>query len=230
MVKQPPGAARKRLLPKLLTRLQSFLAAAYLRLVDATSQIIWVNRSIREELEQAGRGFIYTFWHGRQAFMVVTLEETRGHPLISHSRDGELIAQVCRSFGLEPVRGSSSRGGSSALREMKAYLEAGHTVGFTPDGPRGPFQEVHPGTLYLAQVTGCPIVPTSYGAKKKWIFKGRWDTYLVPKLFNRIAMVYGEPLHVGPEDDLEKKAAELKIALDDVTRKADSVAGAGTCR
>lgn len=220
---------RKRLLPKLLTRLLSFLAAAYLRLVGATSRIIWVNRSIREELEKTGRGFIYTFWHGRQAFMVVTLEETRGHPLISRSRDGELIAQVCRSFGLEPVRGSSSRGGAGALLEMKALLEAGQTVGFTPDGPRGPFQQVHPGTLYLAQITGCPIVPTAYGAKKSWRFKGRWDVYLVPKLLNRIAMVYGEPLRVKPDDDLEKKAAELKAALDDVTRKADMVAGAGVC-
>jgi lysophospholipid acyltransferase (LPLAT)-like uncharacterized protein len=214
-------------LPTLTSWFVSCLAAAYLRWVDLTSRILWVNRSIRDKLESEGRGFIYAFWHGRQVFLVVTHSGPRSHPLISLSKDGDLIARVCRSFGVVAIRGSSSRGGASALFTMKTALDAGENVGFTPDGPKGPFQQIQPGILYLAQKMGRPIVPVAYGAKKCWTFKGRWDEFIVPKPFNRISMVYGEPVFVTPEDDLVKKALELKTRLDEVTRQADTVACAG---
>jgi lysophospholipid acyltransferase (LPLAT)-like uncharacterized protein len=212
-------------LPSFQVRLYSILAAAYLRLVGRTSQIIWVNRSIREELEAEGKGFIYAFWHGRQVFLVYLHQGDRAFILISRSRDGEIIARVCRSFRLGAVRGSSSRGGTEALLQMKERLESGYRVVFTPDGPKGPLRRVQPGVLYLAQKTGRPIVPMAYGAKRRWVFRGGWDEFVVPKPFNRIAMVYGEPIRVSPGDDLGVKALELKRALDDVTRKADGVAG-----
>lgn len=210
---------------KVTTRLLSSLASVYLRLVNRTSQIVWVNRSVRDELESTGRGFLYAFWHGRQVFLVVTHGNAHDHPVISKSKDGELIAQVCQSFGVTPVRGSSSRGGTEAVLETMSLLEAGHSVGFTPDGPRGPYHQVQPGVLFLAKKTGRPIVPVAYGAKRRWVIKGGWDEFVVPKPLNRIAMVYGEPIQITPEDDLDKKAQELKFALDDVTHKADMVAG-----
>jgi lysophospholipid acyltransferase (LPLAT)-like uncharacterized protein len=212
-------------LPSFTVRLASILAASYLRLVGRTSQIIWVNRSIREELEATGKGFIYAFWHGRQAFLVYLHQGDHASTMISRSRDGEIIARICRSFRLGTVRGSSSRGGREAFLEMKDLLESGNRVAFTPDGPRGPLREVQQGVLVLARMTGLPIVPLAYGAKRRWLFKGSWDEYVVPKPFNRIAMVYGEPVRVGPGDDLTVKASELKRALDDVTHKADRVSG-----
>ncbi len=175
-----------------------------------TSRIIWVNRSIRDDLEAEGRGFIYAFWHGRQVFLVYLHRGDAIHPLISQSKDGELIARVCRSFGLDPVRGSSSRGGTEAVLELKSIVEKGERIGFTPDGPRGPLREVQKGVLFLAQKTGRPIVPVAYGAKKRWVFKSRWDEFLVPKPLNKIAMMYGEPIYVSPSDNLEEKAFELK--------------------
>jgi lysophospholipid acyltransferase (LPLAT)-like uncharacterized protein len=197
--------------------------------VGRTSRIIWVNRVIREELEKEGNGFIYAFWHGRQVFLVYLHRNDRIHPLVSHSRDGELIARVCRSFGIEPVRGSSSRGGTEAVLELKGILEEGDRVGFTPDGPRGPLRQVQAGVLYLAQKTNRPIVPVAYGAKRRWVVKGGWDEFVVPQPFNRITMVYGEPIVVKSGDDLDKKAVELQGALDRVTQEADSVAGVGCC-
>ena len=201
----------------------------YLRLVGLTSRVIWVNRVIREELETQGRGFIYAFWHGRQVFLVYLHQHDRIHPLVSHSRDGELIARVCRAFGIDAVRGSSSKGGVEAVRELKTIIDTGDRVGFTPDGPRGPLHQVQPGVLFLAQITGRPIVPVAYGAKRRWIFKGGWDEFVVPKPFNRITMLYGEPITVLPQDDLDKKAGQLQEALDRVTQEADSVAGLGCC-
>lgn len=210
------------------TRLLSFLVTRYIRFVALTSRIIWVNRSIREELETSGQGFIYSFWHGRQSFLTYLHQNARIRPLISQSRDGELIARVCRAFGMDPIRGSTSRGGTEALFEMLQAGQKNTRIGITPDGPRGPLRQVKPGALYLAQKTGLPLVPIAFGAKKAWVFKG-WDEYVVPKPFNRIAMVYGEPLTVGPSDDLPQRAMDLQRALDAVSREADSIAGAACC-
>ena len=190
----------------------------------ATSRIIWINRSIRDELEAEGKGFIYTFWHGRQVFLAYLHQGGKVRPLISQSRDGELIARVCHSFGLEPVRGSSSKGASAALRQLVEAVQSGAHLGITPDGPRGPLREIHPGVIFVARKTGRPIVPMAFGARKKWIFKS-WDEFLVPKPFNRIVMVYGEPIWVKPTDDIAEKTKELQTSLNFVMKEADRVSG-----
>lgn len=209
-------------------RFLSFLSSFYLRFVGATSRTIWVNRSIRDELEAAGQGFIYAFWHGRQVFLVYLHRDDDIHPLVSQSEDGELIALVCGFFGLKTVRGSTSRGGVEALGQLQKEIESGARVGITPDGPRGPLREVQQGVLYLAQKTGRPIIPVAYGARKKWVFKG-WDEFIVPRPFNRITMVYGEPCWVRPGDSFEEKGRELQEALNGVTEEADRVSGMEPC-
>jgi lysophospholipid acyltransferase (LPLAT)-like uncharacterized protein len=203
--------------------LQWILALAgslYIRLVGMTSQVSWVNRAARDTLESSGKGFIYACWHGRQVFLLYLHENDQARPLISKSKDGDLIAKICRRFGLEAIRGSSSRGGMKAMLELKTTLESGMRVGFTPDGPRGPFQEVQQGLLFLAQKLDCPILPFAYGARKKWTF-GSWDKFIVPKLFNRISIVYGEPLLVLPSDSLSAMADVMKEKLNTVTQEAD---------
>jgi len=204
-------------------RILSFLACVYIRWVGWTSRIIWVNRSVRDELEAAGKGFIYAFWHGRQAFLTYLHRGEGIVVLISKSADGEIIARVCHSLGFQTVRGSSSRGASEAVLRLQDILKSGGRIGITPDGPRGPLREVQPGALYLAQMTGCPIVPLAYGARKKWVFKG-WDEFIVPKPFNRIAIMYGEPISVAADDSLATKALELKRALNFVAHEVDVIA------
>lgn len=189
-------------------------------MVGLTSRILWIRRDTRDHLEQSGNGFIYAFWHARQAFLTYLHAHDRIHPLISRSKDGEIIAKVCRHFGLVPARGSSSRGGMEAMRELLRWIEQGERVGVTPDGPKGPREQVQDGILYLAQKTGVPIVPVAYGARRRWVF-GSWDAFILPKPFNTIAMAYGEPLRVNAGDDLSERARVLKAALDAVTHEVD---------
>ncbi len=82
--------------------------------------------------------------------------------------------------------------------------------------------------IFAALKTGCPIVPVAYGAQKKWVFRG-WDEFIVPKPFNRIAMVYGEPIRVGPGDPPDQKSRELQKALNAVSEEADRICGGGCC-
>jgi lysophospholipid acyltransferase (LPLAT)-like uncharacterized protein len=204
----------------LLQSLAAFTGSLYIRLVGNTSRVSWVNRAARDKLESTGDGFIYACWHGRQMFLLYLHENDNARPLISKSKDGDLIAKICRHFGLEAIRGSSSRGGLKAVLELKAALASGSRVGVTPDGPRGPFHQVQHGLLYIAQKLGCPILPFAYGARKSWTF-GSWDKFIVPKLFNRISIVYGEPVYVRPEDSLSAMAEVMKQQLNLVTGEAD---------
>lgn len=191
-----------------------------MRFVGATSRLLWLHRERREQLEKQKKGLIYAFWHGRQGFLPYLHRGPRNHPLISNSKDGELITQICNHFNLRAIRGSSSRGGSKALLQLRKEIEAGELIGITPDGPRGPFHSINPGILFLAQQMSCPIIPIAYSARRKWIV-GSWDQFLIPKPFNRIAIAYGEPFWIKPTDDLSLIAPHLKERLDAITAEAD---------
>ena len=151
---------------------------------------------------------IYASWHQR-FFPGITFFAKR-KPIaiiISRSRDGDFISHIVDILGWYPVRGSSSRGGSEALREVKELALSGHKIGHIVDGPRGPFGVIKPGLLRIAQVAGRPIVPTITSAQKKWVFNS-WDKFIVPKPFSRVIIRFGEAIYVPPnlnEDEFEKK-------------------------
>jgi hypothetical protein len=87
--------------------------------------------------------------------------------LISRHRDGEIIARIVARFGHRAVRGSSTRGGASALRDLIRLGRAGADLVVTPDGPKGPRQEAKLGVIQLARATGLPIVPLAFSCSKK---------------------------------------------------------------
>jgi lysophospholipid acyltransferase (LPLAT)-like uncharacterized protein len=119
--------------------------------------------------------------------------------LISEHRDGELITQVAERLGLRAVRGSTTRGASRALLAMTRLLGEGAELAITPDGPRGPARTFAPGALIVAHRSGVPIIPIGVAASRAWRLKS-WDTFLIPKPFAAISIVYGEPQHVDAPD------------------------------
>src|SRR5262245_34186120 len=131
--------------------------------------------------------------------------------MVSASRDGALLARILERFGVEPVRGSTSRRGPQALRELTAWGERGFDLAITPDGPRGPGYIVQEGVMALAQLTGLPIVPVSYHLSLK--FRPRsWDRFQVPLPFARCAISIGEAVRV-PRDatDAEREILRQKV-------------------
>ncbi|MBX3345955.1 MAG: lysophospholipid acyltransferase family protein [Nitrospira sp.] len=114
-----------------------------------------------------GRSVILAFWHAQQLMMPLAIPRLEAHVLISQHRDGELIRRIIARFGLDAVRGSSTRGGAEALRRMIRIGRSGGNLALTPDGPKGPRQIAKVGVVQLARATGCPIVPMAFGCSKK---------------------------------------------------------------
>lgn len=171
-------------------------------------------------LVDAGQAFILAFWHGR-LLPLGYLHRGGGHSMmISRSKDGEYGSGLARHWGQVPVRGSSSRGGGEALVEMLAHAEAGHSLAFTPDGPRGPRWVLKEGVVVAAQRSGLPILPMSAGASRGW-YTGGWDRMLVPKPFSVVRVRYAAPFRVGPDEDLESVRVRLEATLGVLTALAD---------
>lgn len=205
----------------MLRRLVPYLAYAFVTVVGWTNRTTVVRGEVRERLWARKQRFIYAFWHQRQVFFTWSHRGAQAAVLVSKSKDGEMIAETMRLSGIKAVRGSSSRGGVAAAREMVEILGSGWDVGITPDGPKGPARQVKDGALRVAQMSGAPIVPIANANSRRLVVKKAWDHFHVPLPFGRAVVVYGEPVIVGPDDDLEAKAAEVKAAMDAVTAEAD---------
>lgn len=167
---------------------------------------------------------IYAVWHGRILILPALYGKSRKvHVMASRHRDGELVARFVRSFGFEVVRGSTTRGGSEALRRLARLLRNGAEVAVVPDGPQGPREVAQPGVIALARLTGAPIVPLTLSASRAWRLRS-WDAFIIPKPFARVAVCFGAPLFVPSKADrLEQETLrkELEESLREITWRAD---------
>jgi lysophospholipid acyltransferase (LPLAT)-like uncharacterized protein len=141
---------------------------------------------------------VFAFWH-RSLLVCAHRFRNRGIAiLISRSFDGELIARTVELLGFRAIRGSSSRGGATALRQMAEAYAQGHICAFTADGPRGPAMAAQPGPVHLAQLVDAPWVGAFYALPlSAWTLK-TWDRFLIPKPFSRVLMTW--PPHVPAAD------------------------------
>jgi lysophospholipid acyltransferase (LPLAT)-like uncharacterized protein len=162
---------------------------------------------------------IYCFWHNRLSVSAMVYRDyIRKHSaatgvagMVSASRDGGLLVAVVKSFGVQPVRGSSSRRGPQALRELTSWAKRGYDLAITPDGPRGPCYKIAEGVIALGQVTGLHIVPGSYNLSWKISLKS-WDRFQIPLPFSRCEVFLEKPVHVPREaSPEEREALRLKI-------------------
>ena len=155
---------------------------------------------------KGGGKVLLCIWHQQFFAMIRHCEKYRHYRpsiMISRSQDGELIAGVAEKSGWLPVRGSSTRGGSQALKmiieELKKTGLAAHIV----DGPTGPAGKVKRGAIHLAQAAGAVIVPVFVSADKAWYFRS-WDRFLLPKPFSRVTLRFGDMIRLDFTEDLEE--------------------------
>ena len=155
---------------------------------------------------------LWCFWHNRLFVMPTIyrrfLPERSGAVLTSPSRDGAIIAATMRCFGAASVRGSSSKRGSAALRELVSWVDEGYDVAFTPDGPRGPRYQLAPGVIGLAQRTETPILPIRVEYGSAWKFQKAWDHFRLPKPFSRVKVIFEPYETIDPDAEDDRFEAE----------------------
>ncbi len=209
-------------------RLTARLISAYVRLVRATARWTIVGGADARALWSRRETLIGAFWHGR--LLLIAHPWPASVPvaaLISHHRDGEIIARAIANLGLAAVRGSSSRGATGAGRSILKALGEGTSIVLTPDGPRGPRMRASEGIVAIAQLSGRPIVPASYSAAPAFLLRS-WDRFLVPLPFARCVYLFGTPIEVPKDADagtIERLRLEVETQLNDLTAEADRRAG-----
>jgi lysophospholipid acyltransferase (LPLAT)-like uncharacterized protein len=167
------------------------------------------------------------FWHGRVLAATYFFRGRGIVVMISENFDGEWIARIIERFGFGTSRGSSSRGGRRALMQLKRQMDDGRPAGFAVDGPRGPARQVQPGVVWLAKLTGNPVVPFHMEAARYWNLRS-WDRTQIPRPFTTVALVVGTPIEVSGDADeamLEAKRLEVEQSLYRLEERASGLLG-----
>ncbi len=160
---------------------------------------------------------VYALWHGDQILPLCLNSGRQIVAMCSMSKDGEIQAGVLKDFGFIAVRGSSSKHAERALIETIRYARKGHFVAFTVDGPKGPIYKVKTGLLLVSQKLGIRLIPISAVAKNSVIFNKAWDKFKLPLPFSKTVVVYGYPIKITKEDNLEEKALIVEKELNKIS-------------
>jgi lysophospholipid acyltransferase (LPLAT)-like uncharacterized protein len=176
----------------------------------------------------AGAPAVFAFWHEFLPLMpALTLiahklpfyRPTPIYALVSQHRDGQFIGSVVRRFGIWPIMGSSTRGGTTGLRNLLAVLRRGDLIGITPDGPKGPPRHAASGVAQLAALSGVPVVPLAARTTRR-VRLNTWDRMPVPLPFGRGVVVCGPAIHV-PRHDWKDVVPAITGALNQAAARAE---------
>ena len=214
---------------KLTQLLISLLGSLYVLFVYKTSTIDLKNRKNIDRLFKKKESFIYAFWHDQLLICPLTWQsEFEIKVLISKHRDGDIIARLISKLGFKAIRGSThksgktkNKGGLTSARQMIKSLKNGISIGISPDGPKGPRHKVSDGILSISRLSNSSILPVGIGFKKKWVLN-TWDKFIIPKPFNQITIIWGEPLPaLKNEKNINQIKSKLESTMYSLTKRAN---------
>ena len=171
--------------------------------------------------------YILTLWHSRIFYLFYYF---RNRPdlnlLISPSEDGDLLARLAQLMGYSVIRGSTYKNSFTAARQLIAALKKNKNIIVIADGSRGPRHKAQSGTVVIARITGSPLIPMTYNAKRK-IELDSWDKFLLPLPFTQCALDFGKPILLpkdADKDTVNEKLLGLESALNSMTRDGEKPA------
>ncbi len=206
---------------RLLLAFGPLFASLVIRFLYLTNRIETIGEEHPQNLWKDGKFVLCPFWHDQLLMMIMVYQGAGVKILISASKDGELIAKTMRCFGHGVVRGSSSRGGRSAFKELLSLSDAEVDLAFTPDGPRGPRHELKDGVVHLARLSGRPVLPLAFVCSRGHRFKS-WDRFLLPYPFGRGVYSFGQPLYFDKQEGVDKFRERLKEAMRENQQQAET--------
>ena len=199
---------------------------AWMRTLDFRAA--YYDRSVEPALSEGGQR-IYIFWHEYILFPLHICGHCNMSMLLSRHRDADVLERIGHHLGYESIRGSTYRGGSTAVRALMRKGRSAHLI-ITPDGPRGPRRHLAQGPIYLASRLGLPIVPSGFGCNRPWRAKS-WDRFAIPRPFSRARSVVGPEIFIPPNLDrpgVEHYRQRMEHLLRQMTDEAEAWAEAGT--
>lgn len=197
-------------------KLVSLAAYCFLRLLHASLRVRHVHA---ERLAQTPQ-YILAFWHECILMSMFSRWRKPTTVMISRSKDGEIVTAVVHRFGIDTARGSSNRGGTAALREILRDVREGRNIAFTPDGPKGPRRVLKEGVVYAAKMTGLPVVPFHFTARAQKRLRS-WDRMIVPRPLSKAVYVYGEPVVVPRDGDVEEWRLKIEQEMNELAGEAE---------
>jgi tetraacyldisaccharide 4'-kinase len=194
-----------------------------IRIIGFTLRVTGPDRSLLSEAQARYGRVIFSIWHGQIFLGTYFARYERISAIISQHRDGEFIYQIARRLGIKAVRGSSTRGGASAILELLTSPEhRSYNICVIPDGPRGPAEKVKPGIIRVAGILGLPVIPVAMVPSSAWEM-GSWDRFQVPRPFSRVVVLLGRAIWVDRDDDeaaMERTRGLLEEELNALNREA----------
>jgi lysophospholipid acyltransferase (LPLAT)-like uncharacterized protein len=169
---------------------------------------------------------IFAGWHTTNLIAMAfyhTLHRSRtSYTFVPPGLVGAAMRGWVEGSGIEPV--PLPKDGTTnvrvALRHMAGALDNGSDVGIALDGPHGPAGQVRPGALWLARLSGYPLVPMAFAAQPAFRVP-RWDRHLVPLPGARITAVFGTPVRLERNAKIDEPRLEgLGSSLNEATRWA----------
>ena len=172
-------------------------------------------------LLKSGHPIIFAHWHGDELSIIPTVPHYRIATMTSTSKDGELMDSVLRKLGAATSRGSSTRGGSSALKGLIRLVKLGHRASMAVDGPKGPLHQVKPGVFELSRLTNAQIIPLGAASSRAIVFEKSWNKAKLPKPFAKVIIHFNEPWPVIQKGfDLKDATERLALDISDATHHA----------
>ncbi|MEO6326656.1 MAG: lysophospholipid acyltransferase family protein [Thermoanaerobaculia bacterium] len=206
-------------------RVLGFLIFLAVCLWRPTLRVRFVGEENRKAAGRRNAPVLHALWHQRLVLGILTHGFHGAVTMASQSADGDVIAGFLRFWGFRVVRGSSSRGGGQALKEMRDVLHGTSAwAALTPDGPRGPARKVKSGVQRLAAELDAAILPVGTSSSRP-LFLNSWDRFLVPLPFSRCAVVFGPPVEKENDESQEQYVSRVAAAIDAVTEEADRLCG-----
>lgn len=207
---------------------KTLFAFLLVRLLSFTYRFEYLNREVVDNVLKTSphKNYLFSLWHQNLIGAIMSEIGNTHAVVVSPSRDGELVAKTCEWLGHATARGSSSRGGGSALKRMIKLLRQGVPGAITVDGPKGPSKEPKPGIFELAYLTQTPIIPLTVIPKSTWVFKKSWDQFRLPKPFSKLYVHYGKPLTIdksAKKDHFSQAILDLKQQMEQSESQINSL-------
>ena len=201
-----------------------WIISIYIKICFQSSIWLIKNDEIVGKLIKQKKSIIVCFWHNRllmAAFCWNWSQEFK--MLISGHSDGKIISNAVSHLGIQTISGSARKKNLSSLKEIIYHINNNNILGITPDGPKGPNEQIKDGFISLLRKTNVTVLPLSYSAKYKIKLK-TWDRFLFVPPLNKFIAVWGNPFQF----DNNKSTAENKKILENemhrVTKLSDNLA------